>query len=182
MTLYRIHVTGAAGAGVTTLGRALAGRLVHPHFDTDDFFWLPTDPPYQAKRPVPDRLRLMRELFLGRADWVLSGSLDSWGEELLPLFGIVVFLRVPTDVRIARLREREARHFGAHAIAPGGSRHAEMEDFLDWAAHYDDGGREGRNLARHEAWLARLPCPQLQLDGTVPMTELVEAVVRGLSR
>lgn len=57
----RFHVTGGAGAGVTTLGRALAGRLSVPHFDTDDFYWLPSDPRYRRKREIPERLRLLGE-------------------------------------------------------------------------------------------------------------------------
>jgi shikimate kinase len=33
----RIHVTGASGAGVTTLGRALADALALPRHDIDDY-------------------------------------------------------------------------------------------------------------------------------------------------
>ncbi len=51
----RIHVTGASGAGVTTLGRALAQHFAVPHADTDDYFWLPTEPPFTERRPVEDR-------------------------------------------------------------------------------------------------------------------------------
>ena len=43
MRTRRIHIVGASGAGVTTLGRAVADALAIPHHDTDDFFWLPTD-------------------------------------------------------------------------------------------------------------------------------------------
>ena len=43
----RIHITGASGFGVSTLGGALAARLGCAHLDTDDFYWLPTDPPYR---------------------------------------------------------------------------------------------------------------------------------------
>jgi adenylate kinase family enzyme len=45
MKLRRIHITGASGAGVTTLGRASANALAIPHHDTDDYFWQPTRPP-----------------------------------------------------------------------------------------------------------------------------------------
>jgi adenylate kinase family enzyme len=69
---------GASGAGVTTLGRALADTLGLSHHDVDDYYWLPTNPPYQEKRTVADRLRLMREIFLDREGWILSGSLDGW--------------------------------------------------------------------------------------------------------
>jgi adenylate kinase family enzyme len=46
MKLCRIHITGASGAGVSTLGCALADALAIPHHDTDDYFWQPTSPPY----------------------------------------------------------------------------------------------------------------------------------------
>ncbi len=181
MALARIHITGASGAGVTTLGRALASRLAFPHHDSDDYFWLPTDPPYRDPRPREDRLRLAHEMFVGRRDWVLSGSMDGWGDSLMPLLDLVVFLHATTAVRLARLRERETRHFGADACAPGAWRHEETEDFLDWASHYEDGTREGRSLAKHEAWLARLTCPVLRLDGTEPTATLVDAVVARLA-
>jgi adenylate kinase family enzyme len=176
----RIHVTGASGSGATTLGRALADALALPHHDVDDYFWLPTVPPYRAKRAITDRLRLMGEMFLDRADWVLSGSLDGWGGPVVPLFDLVVFLRVPTDIRLVRLRAREARHFGADAVEPGGWRHAETEEFIDWASHYDDGSREGRNLVRHEAWLATIACLVLRLDGRRPTPDLVREVMAAI--
>src|SRR5580658_3926663 len=142
----RIHLMGASGAGVTSLGRALADALAASHHDTDDYFWRPTTPPYREIREVADRLRLMREVFLDRADWVLSGDLQGWGDPVVPLFDLVFFLCTPTAIRLQRLRDREARHFGPDAVALGGWRHNETEKFIEWASHYDDGGREGRNF------------------------------------
>ncbi len=118
----------------------------------------------------------MREVFLDRSDWVLSGSLDGWGDPVVPLFDLVVFLYVPTAIRLERLRAREARRFGAENVAPGGARHQQVEEFIEWASHYDDGTREGRNLARHQAWLAALPCRVLRLDGTRQLPELVSEI------
>ena len=42
----RVLVLGATASGTTTLARALADRWSVPHADTDDYFWVPTDPPY----------------------------------------------------------------------------------------------------------------------------------------
>lgn len=174
MKSRRIHLMGASGSGVTTLGRALAGRLALAHHDSDDYFWLPTVPPYQTRRPSTDRLRLMREMFLPRLDWMLSGSITGWGDELIPLFDLVVYVTTPRELRLQRLRAREAAHFGADAVAQGGWRHEEMEAFLEWASHYEAGDREGRNLAKHEAWLSGLPCPVVRVDGSRPLADLVE--------
>jgi adenylate kinase family enzyme len=106
MKTRRILITGASGAGVTSLGRALADALALSHHDTDDYFWRPTNPPYREIREVADRLRLMREVFLDRSDWVLSGSLDGWGDLIIPLLDLVIFLYVPTPIRLQRLRAR----------------------------------------------------------------------------
>ena len=52
----RIGITGASGCGVTTLGQALAARLGAVHIDTDDHYWVETDPPYREKRDVAERM------------------------------------------------------------------------------------------------------------------------------
>ncbi len=180
MKSRRIHVTGASGAGVTTLGRALADALALPHHDADDYLWKPTTPPYRELREVSERLRLMNDMFVPRADWVLSGGLDGWGDTLVPSFDVVVFVQTPNATRMQRLRAREAAHFGEDAISPGGWRFEETASFLEWASHYEDGTREGRSLARHELWLAKLTCPVLRLDGSRSLAELVGEVLRAL--
>jgi len=180
MASRRIHITGASGAGVTSLGRAIACALSTPHHDTDDYFWLPTTPPFREKRDVAERLRLMSDLFLPRAEWVLSGSLQGWGDALIPYFDIVVFLYTPKEVRLKRLRDRETARFGADAVAPGGWHHDETEDFIEWASNYDDGDRVSRTLEKHQAWLAALTCSVLRLDGAKPLPELVSQVIAAL--
>lgn len=50
----RIHIFGASGSGTSTLGRAVAARLGYAFLDADDFYWLPTDPPFREKRDVAD--------------------------------------------------------------------------------------------------------------------------------
>ena len=78
MKAARIHVFGAAGAGVTTLARALAECLGSRYLDADDYLWTPTEPPYQTKRPIVDRVARLRQ-DTEAVSWVLGGSLDAWG-------------------------------------------------------------------------------------------------------
>lgn len=171
MRRCRLHVTGASGAGTTTLGRALADHWAVPHADADDYFWVPSDPPYVEKRAEGDRVRLMREVFLPREAWVLSGSMTGWGDEVVAACDAVVFLTLDPDERIRRLRAREAVRQEGRAGDP------QWEAFLDWARGYDDPAFAGRSRAAHEAWLAGLPQPVLRLDSASSPEALRDAVL-----
>ncbi|MBR9650672.1 AAA family ATPase [Thalassovita aquimarina] len=171
----RIYITGASGAGVTTLGQGLARALNLPHADVDDSYWLPTDPPFTQKRRVNDRLTLLRRA-LEHDGWVLSGSFDRWGDPLLSQVDLVLFVTAPTGIRLARLRARERARFGDR-IEEGGDMAAIHAGFMAWAARYDDPGFSGRNRGRHEDWLQSLRYPVLRIDGTRPTEEQVKTVL-----
>ncbi len=183
MVAMRILVTGASGAGVTTLGRALARCLGAGHLDIDDYDWLPTDPPYRIRRPTAERLRLLSADLQASPHWVMSGSPDGWGEPLLADATLAVLVDTPTDLRLARLRAREAARFGDR-IRPGGDMAEQHADFLAWAEGYDTGACTSRNRARHARWLAALGLPLAQVSGLISTDEQVawliaRAVVRG---
>lgn len=176
----RIHITGASGCGVTTLGAGLAAGLGVSWHDTDSYFWLPTEPAYVTPRPMPERLERLARALDDEIGWVLSGSLDGWGDGLIPRISADIFLRVPTAIRMERLRAREAARFGAR-IAPGGDMHQGSQDFLAWAESYETAGADQRSLARHETWLAALPCFVVQLDGALPPAAVLAGALAGLS-
>ena len=166
----RILITGASGSGTTTLGRALAAQFGFAFFDADDYYWLPTTPPFQQKRDP----ELRRALCLGDlqtvSSAVVSGSVMEWGRELEDSFGLIVFLTLDAAIRVARLRERETERFGQPD-----------EAFLEWAAQYDEGRLPGRNRARHERWLSERSCAILRLDGDLTVAERMARVTAELA-
>ena len=174
-----IHIFGASGSGTSTLGRAVADRVGLRFLDTDDYYWLPAEPMYTLKRPIPERLALMVRDLDECSDAVLSGSLAGWGDPLIPRFTLAVRLDTPTPVRMERLRQREYARYGARVL-PGGDMYDQSQAFLDWAARYDDGVPPLRSRALHDLWQQQLPCPVLTLDGTLPVEELVQAVMKKL--
>ena len=176
MTPCRVLVIGATASGTTTLARALADRWSVPHADTDDYFWVPTDPPYTIKRPEAERLRLMEEMFLPRPAWVLSGSVMGWGEPLLDHVDVLVFCSLAQDVRLDRLRAREAVRYGDR-IRVGGDLVTAHKEFMAWAAGYEESEFEGRSRALHEQWLTRFDGPVVRIDTDRPVTELVAEIV-----
>ena len=165
----RILVTGASGSGSSTLGRAVAATLRATFVDADDLFWLPSDPPFKAKREAAERAKLLREQLSSAYPVVVSGSLYGWGAELEDAFDLVVFLRAPAEVRVDRLRARELQRFGRVD-----------EEFIAWAAQYDIGAMPGRSLARHLRWLELRTCPVLRLSGTESVEALRSAVLAAL--
>jgi adenylate kinase family enzyme len=176
----RIHIFGASGSGTSSLASALAARHGHRHLDTDDFYWLSTDPPYERARPREVRLALLASALAQSPSWVLSGSLCGWGDSLIPEFDLVVFLVVPTPVRLTRLRAREAVRYGLQAISTGGGLHDAHVAFLDWAGRYDAGGAEMRSRALHEAWLSTLPGAVLRLEGNRAVAEQLTQIERAI--
>ncbi|MFQ9909606.1 MAG: AAA family ATPase [Acutalibacter sp.] len=176
-----VHIYGPCGSGTSTLGREIGRRLRFRFLDTDDFFWLPTDPPYTQKRPLEERLALLEEELDKPGDVVLSGALIPWGNPLIPRFTLVVRLEAETQLRLERLKARERADFGSR-IEPGGDMYQDFLEFLEYARGYDTGGLNMRSRARHDAWEKLLPCPVLHLDGAAPLEETVEEVRRALER
>jgi adenylate kinase family enzyme len=178
---WRVHILGASGVGTTTLASALARRLDCPHLDTDDYFWLPTRPPFTHRRPAPERHALLEADLARHAGWVLSGSLCGWGDVFIPRFHLVVFVTLPRTIRLARLMERERQRYDAAAIAPGGTLHSAHQGFMAWAAAYDEGGLDVRSLRMHEQWLAGLPSPVLRVTSLDAVDHLVAQTMQTLS-
>ena len=168
--IHRIHILGAWGSGTTTLGRALAERLQCPQFDTDDYVWVPTDPPYTHQRERTERQQLLMDDLTAHDSWVVSGSLCGWGDVAIPLSELVVFLSIPQDIRMERLHRREHTRFGTR-ILPGGDMYEVSQAFLTWAASYDEGGLDIRSRQRHDQWLSTLPCPILCFEGEYTIEE-----------
>lgn len=82
----RILITGASGSGTTSLGRELAGIRGWDFFDADDYYWIPTDPPYTEKRDHSRRMaKILNDLSLC-SNAVVSGSIMNWGLELVRRF------------------------------------------------------------------------------------------------
>ena len=172
----RIHIFGASGSGATTLGRVLSERLGAPAFDSDDYFWIPTDPPYVHKRPPDERERLLRGDLAPAGNWILSGSMLMWGLAVAPPYTHLVYLWVPPEIRLARLAARERARFGAK-ILPGGPMFEEHQGFLAWAAAYDSAGPEQRSRALHGEWLATQATPTLRIEGDTTVEERVARVL-----
>jgi adenylate kinase family enzyme len=174
-----IHILGASGSGTSTLGRKVSETFGYKQIDTDDYYWLPTNPPYTTPRDVGSRIELMNREINDYDKVIITGSLCGWGDELIPMFNLVIRIVTPTEVRIERLKLREFNQFGER-IMIGGDMFMDHQKFLQWAAEYDTGDINMRSKALHDEWLNKVSCNQLILDGTKPLDELIAEISKSI--
>lgn len=159
-----IHIYGASGSGTSTLGRKICDELGYHFMDTDDYFWLPTNPKFTTKRDPKERIALMKRDIEKADNVVISGSLVDWGDELVPMFTLAIRLDTATEVRLQRLKQREKAAFG-NRIEEGGDMYHTHVKFIEWASAYDTGGLDMRSKAKHDEWEKSLQCKRILLNG-----------------
>ena len=147
--------------------------------DTDDYFWLPSEPNDTVKRPAGERIELMERDIRSSENVVISGSLTDWGDVLIPHFTLAVRIEMDPALRIERLIKREIQRYGSR-VAPDGDMYQHHLEFIEWAKAYDTGGRTMRSKAKHDEWQKLLPCKVLCLDGADTLQHNFSQVLKAL--
>ena len=178
-----IIVFGASGAGSTTLGKEVAGRLNFQHLDIDDYLWRwDTEIPFTVTHPPEERTEHLMSAIKKHPKFVISGTIFSDRKLFHPLLDIAVFISTPVQVCAKRVRAREHARWGER-ILPGGDMykstrfHGDSKDYLINAQKYEtaDVSKFGRKL--HEQWISELPCPVIRMDGTKVISENADLVI-----
>jgi adenylate kinase family enzyme len=177
----KIHILGPSGSGTTTLGKAICESFNITHFDSDDFFWIKTEPPFTTKRPLNDRIDLLIKTLNNNKSWVLSGSSINWGDYLLENSDLIIHLYINQDVRMKRLLTREIERYGDR-IKPGNDMYKAHIEFIDWARSYDTGGLEIRSKMSELNWLKRAKCQILNINSELSIEEEIKIVEKVIDK
>lgn len=184
-----IAIVGLNGSGKSTLNHLLSRELGYFEMDVEDYYFpqqkahrqyaldhaevQPAEQPYTAERDQTQvEASLLRDME-AHPRFVLSCVKLNWCEAIRRKIDIVFLLQVPLETRLARIRSREERRFGARAL-PGGDMYQQQEAFRELVKQ--------RDPASVEESVAQLPCPVIRLDGTKPLEENLAVILAQLDQ
>ena len=164
MMRKRIIVCGLNGAGKSTFGRALAKELDCAFFDIEDFYFPDRreGDAYVSSIPREEVSSRLLAALKESSAFVLASVTADYGGAAEACFDLAVFLHVPDEVRMQRVRTRSFSKFGARML-PGGDLYEQEERFFSLVIN--------RTEERVSSWLERTGIPVVHLDGTLPVEE-----------
>ncbi|MCI8332224.1 MAG: AAA family ATPase [Clostridiales bacterium] len=166
-----IIVCGLNGSGKSTVGKALADALGFYFIDHEALCFGGMNTDYTAGRSRRDVISHFKDTASKHADFVFAAVNGMGEKELLGYFQYAVWIRAPKEVRIQRIRERSFQRFGDR-MRPGGDLHAKEEAFFTMVSK-----REEQEV---EEWLSGYKHPIIQIDGTRPVSENIELILKQL--
>ena len=171
----KIHLLGPSCSGTSTLGKLISEKYSIPWFDTDDIFWIKTDPPFTEKRERGERIKLLEDIFAENGSWVLSGSAMGWGDFIRGYADIIIYKYAEQETRMKCLLARERERYG-NRIKPGNDMYETHMEFAEWNRKYETGGMEMRSRKSELAWIAEAHCKIIKLEQNNPPEEELETV------
>ena len=166
---HGIIIFGLNGSGKTTLGRELARLLNFKYIDHEDYAFEKSEIPYTNPRSSEETAALMLADIEKCRGFVLSAVKGNFGSEIESLYSLAVYITVPTDLRIERVKQREHERHGKR-IREGGDMYEQNIKFMDFIA--------SRSLSGIEEWMKTLACPVISIDGTKDLQENVDMILK----
>ena len=152
-----IIVFGANGSGKTTLAKELACVLGFKHIDIEDYAFDEAEIPYSKPRSRDKCINLMLADVEKYGKFVFSTCKGDWGDVIPQYYKFAVFLSVPHDLRIERVKKRVYDNHGAR-VCVGGDMYEQTQKLINFVAT--------RPLSQIENWAETLSCPIIHVDGT----------------
>lgn len=168
---YGICICGLNGSGKTTLASALAKKLNFKHMDVEDYYFTSADNPYQSSRTREEVEQLLLEDIKLNPCFVFSAVNGNMAKEINACYDMVIYLDVPVDIRMKRIRQRAIDKFGNRVLS-GGDMYEQEEKFFEYA--------EKRKPDKIEEWLNTMVCKCIRLDGTKPISESIKTIVENM--
>lgn len=166
-----IQICGLNGCGKSTLGKALAEKIGFHFIDNENLYFdrSQQNEPYTNPRSQEEVERLLLTQVSEHPDFIFSAVRGNYGKEIIPMYNYVIVVEVPKEIRSRRVRNRSFQKFGSRMLKGGDLYEQEEAFFRIIEARQDD---------YVENWLKSVICPIIRIDGTKPIEENVEFIIR----
>ena len=164
-----IIIFGANGCGKTTIGSALAQTMQVKHLDVEDYYFDKTDILYTNQREKNEVINLMLDDINKRDCFILSGVTGNYGDKIVSMYKLAVFLSAPSDLRMERIQNRVLDKYGEIAMTDSDVK-KNTETFIEFA--------QTRDLSKIVEWADTLTCPIIYIDASKPIIDLVQEIKR----
>lgn len=172
---YRIVLCGGNGAGKSTLGKELAKRLNIRFMDIEHYYFPVSnaDYAYGCSRTQEEVTALLLEDMKRTDDFVLAAVKADYSPEISRMFTHAVYIDVPKEVRMNRIRQRSFLKFGER-MQPGGDLFEREQRFFDLVQNRTD-----EPILK---WIDSMEIPMIRIDGLRSVEENLEQVVHRLPK
>lgn len=160
----RIAIVGGNGSGKTTLGAALSRELNYKHMDIEDYYFEGAEIPYSKSRTRKEVLLLMEQDAMKYQYFIISAVNADFGKKINLLYECVIYLKVPLDTRLKRVKQRAYDKFGDRVLV-GGDMYEQEQEFFDFVVK--------KTMEKTDEWAKCLFCPIIYTDGTKPIDETI---------
>ena len=89
--------------------------------------------------------------------FILASVIGDFNEEILSYITEIIYIEVPKDIRIERMKQRSINQFGPRAL-PGGDLYEDEMKFVERMAN--------RDKKMVENWLLSMNCNIITIDGS----------------
>ena len=182
-----IALVGLNGSGKSTLGHALAKELCYFEIDVEDYYFPEQSEsrqaalegkydiecsylgeiPYSEARDKKEVNQAIARTIASHEKYILCGVTLNWSEEILSTIKKVFWLKVNSDERVMRVRNREEKRWGERVLA-GGDMYEQQDSFRNLI-----GGLSEQKVLDS---LRNLSCEVVELDGTLPVSTNVQVI------
>ena len=173
--LHKIVLCGGNGAGKSTMGRALAQALNLRFLDIEQYYFpdrLPNEA-YGAARTQEEVTALLLADLQKPEGCVLAAVKADYSREIGALLTCAVYIDVPKDIRMQRIRQRSYGKFGDRML-PGGDLYEREQRFFDMV--------QNRTVEPILQWLSSMEIPVIRIDGLLPVEENLQRILEQLPK
>jgi len=169
-----IVICGGNGSGKSTIAREVANILNYKLMDMDSYYFPNKDSDYKYgySLSTEEVTELLLTDMKTHKDFIMAAVTGDYGEEINSYYTLAIVIEAPLELRLERVINRSYIEFGDR-ILPGGDLYEKEKEFFDMVA--------SRPEDRVEKWLNTISCPIIRIDGTKPVIENVEHIIKILT-